>query len=107
MNIIAKIWEQTRVLWLKLWNGRPPSIALLSPAVITALIMAIPIVYVFLRAIQGGIDQWLLLLNKRIPELLISTLSLTLVVTVGAIILGVISAYLIVRTDLPGKSSRS
>lgn len=104
MNI-AKIWEQTRVLWLKLWNGRPPSIALLSPAVITALIMAIPIVYVFLRAIQGGTDQWLLLLNKRIPELLISTLSLTLVVTVGAIILGVISAYLIVRTDLPGKKT--
>lgn len=105
MNTLKIAREQSRALWLNIWNGRPPGMALLTLAAITALIMAIPILYVFLRAIQGGKERWLLLLNQRIPELMYSTLTLAFVVTMGAILLGTLSAFLVVRTDLPGKKT--
>ncbi len=95
-----KIPLQARLL---IWKGNPPGLALEVAALLTALIMFIPIFYVIIRGIQGGLGRWLSLLDSRIPLLLWNTLSLTAVVTAGALVLGVGAAWLINRSDLPGR----
>ena len=65
--------------------------------------MFVPVLYVFVRGLQGGAASWMRLLDTRIPILLQRSLGLTLVVTILGVVLGVSSAWLVVRTDLPGK----
>ncbi|MBM7855652.1 iron(III) transport system permease protein [Desulfohalotomaculum tongense] len=65
--------------------------------------MFIPILYVIVRAAQSGIERWMRLLDTRVPELLWSTLTMTLTVTLMAGIIGVVLAWLVNRTDLPGR----
>ncbi|QGG48485.1 ABC transporter permease [Heliorestis convoluta] len=91
--------------WLKLWRGNPPGLGLLTVAIVTALTMLVPILYVVIRGIQGGADRWLRLLDTRIPILLQNTLSLTFVVTFFALFIGVTLAFLVIRTDLPGRKA--
>ncbi|SDC75590.1 ABC transporter permease [Shouchella lonarensis] len=88
--------------WLNLWHGAPPGPVLFGLAMITALIMAIPIVYVTLEALLAGTDNWLRLLDTRVPHLLWNTLSLTLLVTFFACLIGVSLAWFVHRTHLPG-----
>ncbi|MDY7221011.1 iron ABC transporter permease [Halalkalibacterium halodurans] len=89
--------------WLKLWNGSPPGAVLLSFAAVTGLLMAIPIVYVVWESLFAGADRWLRLLDTRIPQLLWNTLSLTVMVTLFAVAIGVSLAWLVNRTSLPGR----
>ena len=89
--------------WLRIWRGNPPGVVLASLAFVTGFLMFLPIIYVIVRGLQGGKDRWLRLLDTRIPILLQNTLSLTLIVTIFAIIIGVSLAWLVIRTDLPGK----
>ncbi len=86
-----------------IWRGNPPGPALESVALATALVMFIPILYVIVRGIQGGPERWITLLDTRIPYLLWNTLSLTAVVTFGALAIGVGAAWLVNRSDLPGR----
>ena len=65
--------------------------------------MAIPLIYVFYRASLGGGEVWGRLWSTRIPYLLSNTLILTTVVTAATVTLGVSMAWLVERTDLPGK----
>jgi len=88
---------------LYLWRGNPPGIIPEALALITALVMFIPILYVMVRGFQGGWERWLTLLDTRIPQLLWNTLSLTAVVSFGALVIGVGAAWLVTRTDLPGR----
>jgi iron(III) transport system permease protein len=88
---------------LFIWRGNPPGLALEFIALVTALVMFLPVLYVIIRGIQGGLDRWVSLLDSRIPQLLFNTLSLTTVVTAGALVLGVSTAWLINRSDLPGR----
>ncbi len=89
--------------WIGLWQTNPPGIFLLSFGTVIAAIMAIPVVYVIWRSVFAGRDRWLRLLDERIPQLLWSTLSLTIAVTILALIIGVSLAWLVIRTDLPGR----
>lgn len=89
--------------WLNIWKGNPPGPVLLIIGVCTAFIMSIPIVYVIWRSIFAGSDSWTRLLGDRIPKLLWDTLSLTVAVTSTAIVIGVALAWIVARTDLPGK----
>ena len=99
---VLRITLKSRLL---IWRGNPPGLALEAIALVTALVMSIPIFYVIIRGIQGGLDRWISLLDSRIPQLLWNTLSLTTVVTAGALIIGVSTAWLINRSDLPGRNT--
>lgn len=65
--------------------------------------MLLPIFYVLLQGREAGRERWLELWDVRIPGLLWNTLSLTFTVTAGTVVIGVITAFLVVRTDLPGR----
>jgi iron(III) transport system permease protein len=51
----------------------------------------------------AGKSRWLRLLDERIPRLLWNTISLAGVVTFLALLIGISLAWLVIRTDLPGK----
>ncbi|SES95216.1 iron(III) transport system permease protein [Natronincola peptidivorans] len=89
--------------WLHVWKKNPPGTGLLVFGLSIAMIMSIPIVYVVWRSLFAGTNRWLRLLDQRIPELLWNTLSLTAAVTTSTIIIGVSLAWIVIRTDIPGK----
>lgn len=87
----------------KIWRGKRPDGPLAAIGLTTALIMSIPILYVGWRALFAGTERWVKLLDTRIPKLLWNTLSLTVLVTVCAVVIGVACAWFVNRTDLPGR----
>jgi iron(III) transport system permease protein len=89
--------------WLKVWKDNPPGPILLLFGLTVAILMSIPIVYVAWQSIFAGVDRWMRLLDQRIPQLLWNTLSLTGAVTLAAVVIGVSLAWLIIRTDIPGR----
>lgn len=89
--------------WMDHWSGNPPGPILLLIGIVTAILMSVPILYVIWRAVFAGADSWARLLGNRIPGLIWDTLSLVVAVTAAAITIGVSVAWLVVRTDLPGR----
>lgn len=81
----------------------PISPRLAIAAGLVALFVAVPLVYIFIRALGAEPEAWGRLLQTRIWKLLSNTLLLVLTVTGGALLLGVSMAWLTERTDLPGK----
>lgn len=73
------------------------------PSVLIALAMASPLVYLLYQGIGVAPDVWVRLLNTRVPVLLVNTLTLMGLVTLGALTLGLLLAWLIERTDLPAR----
>jgi iron(III) transport system permease protein len=70
---------------------------------LVALFVAIPLVYIFIRALGAEPEAWSRLLQTRIWKLLGNTLLLVAAVTSGALLTGVSMAWLTERTDLPGR----
>ncbi len=89
--------------WLSLWPELPPPAALVIFSALAALAAAIPLFYTIWQGIKAEFATWELLLDQRIPALLFSTLSLAAVVTAAGVSIGLILAWLVVRTDLPGR----
>jgi len=89
--------------WMDIWKGNPPGAVLLLIGLFVALIMSLPIGYVIWKSIFAGADSWGRLIGERIPRLIWDTLSLTAAVTLAAVVIGVLLAWIVVRTDLPGK----
>ncbi|WNF36940.1 iron ABC transporter permease [Bacillaceae bacterium IKA-2] len=102
-NISPTLLHFFRRKWLSIWRGNPPGSVLLLFGVVVGLIMSIPIIYVMWRSLFAGVDSWVRLLDGRIPQLLWDTFSLTFAVTLFAIIIGVSLAWIVIRTDLPGR----
>lgn len=90
-------------LWNEIWGGYAPSLWVLLAVLFSATLIFIPLIYIFIRAIEGGAETWLRILNTRIPTLFWNTTKLTTVVTALAVLIGVASAWLVARTDVPGK----
>ncbi len=84
-------------------NDRRAPLSLLIIAGLTALFLTIPIAYVLIGAAGGGREAWGQAVNIRLPALLWSTGVLTLVVTAASAVIGTLLAFLVVRTDLPGR----
>ena len=82
---------------------KPISPRLAFAAGLVALFVAIPLVYIFIRALGAEAEAWQRLLQTRIWKLLGNTLLLLVAVTGGALLTGVSMALLTERTDLPGK----
>lgn len=82
-------------------RGRP---VLGAAAVGVGALALTPLVYLGIRAFDGGAERVLgLVFRQRTLDLLLRTVSLTAAVAVGSLILGITLAWLIARTDLPGR----
>lgn len=90
-------------LWVRLWCGKPPGLFLLALAAAVAAVMALPIIYVLIQGFGADPGRWRLLLDQRIPALLQRSLGLTAAVTSIALIIAVPLAWLVTRSDLPGR----
>jgi iron(III) transport system permease protein len=64
---------------------------------------ALPLVYVLVRAAGAGGEVWSDLFDRRLPTLLANTLGLAAVAVAGTLVIGTALAYLVVRTDIPGR----
>ncbi len=77
----------------------PP--VLLVPAIAVCLLMVAPLVYLVIRASEGGQELVDLLWRDRTVEILRNTVVLTVVVTLASLALALPIAWLTTRTDLP------
>jgi len=72
--------------------------------VVATAVAQIPLLYLVLRTLGQGRERVLsVLLSERVAELTARSLALTVVVTTACVVLGVGSAYLVTRTDVPGR----
>jgi iron(III) transport system permease protein len=115
IGLNAGNWKLTRIVMISsLLNSkfktqpaklrRVPA-GLWVPAGLAALLAAIPLAYVALRAAQGDAELWQRVLNAQLPGLLANTLLLALLVAGGTALLGTALAWLVERTDLPGRAA--
>lgn len=80
-------------------NGAP--VALWLPALVVVAVVLLPLVYLVIRAWDGGDELWRLLWRARTFTLLKNTVSLAVLVTLGSVLISVPIAWLLHRTDLP------
>jgi iron(III) transport system permease protein len=83
--------------------GRRPSLLLVGAAAAVLALVALPLVYLVVRAAGRGGDAWNVLLRARTGELVADTAVLVAVVTGAAVLVAVPLAWLVTRTDLPGR----
>ncbi|HUG16571.1 MAG TPA: iron ABC transporter permease [Thermomicrobiales bacterium] len=76
-------------------------VALWLPALLVALLMVFPILYLLIRASEGRWELVDLLWRARTFQILRNTIVLTVVVTLGSIAVALPVAWLTSRTDLP------
>ena len=81
----------------------PISPRLVIAAGLVALFVAIPLAYIFIRALGAEPEAWQRLFQARIWKLLGNTLLLVIAVTSGALLTGASMAWFTERTDLPGR----
>ncbi len=73
-------------------------------AAIAVGLAQVPLAYLAIRTVQLASERGVAnLFGPRAAELAVRSVALAAVVTVGCIVLGVASAFLVVRTDLPGR----
>jgi iron(III) transport system permease protein len=83
---------------------RRPPVLLLLAATVAAVVAILPIVYLVDRAGSLGWEAaWRELYQQRTFDLLVRSLTLALVVTLLASVIGVAAAWLVVRSDVPGR----
>ena len=82
-------------------STRPPVLLSAAGVAVVALV-CLPLVYLVVRVVDGGVDAWVVLGRARILELVGNTALLVALVTGAALVLGVPLAWLVTRTDLPG-----
>lgn len=81
-------------------GARPPALLAAAGLAVIAL-LALPLVYLILRAVGG--DAWNVLLSDNLWDLIRDTGVLVVAVTATTLAVGVPLAWLVVRTDLPGR----
>ncbi len=68
-----------------------------------AALLGLPLVYLLVRSLEADQATWSSLFATQLAPLLITTFSLAVTVTTLAVALGVGLAFLVERTDLPGR----
>jgi len=85
-------------------SARAP-LPLRSAALVVALLCALPLVIVVVKAFESGAgDAFALVWRPRVGELLGNTVALVALTGVASTVLGVAAAWLVERTSLPGRS---
>src|SRR5690606_19454279 len=74
---------------------------LFVPALLAALLPAIPITYLVIRAVGAGGERWQRIIEADLAGLVARSLLLALLVAVGTVLVAVPWAFLVVRSDLP------
>jgi len=82
---------------------RRPPLLLAAAALAVVALVCLPLAYLVLRVAQGGTDAWSVLGRHRILELVAQTALLVVLVTTAALLVGVSLAWLVTRSDLPGR----
>ncbi|MEO6867261.1 MAG: iron ABC transporter permease, partial [Gaiellales bacterium] len=72
-------------------------------AIATTILPLIPIAYLLIRAGGAGIDAWRTTLDTGLIGISIRSMVLALLVAAGTIVIAVPYAFLVVRSDLPGR----
>ena len=72
-------------------------------SLLVVLLAAVPLVFVIYSSAQLDTQGWVGLWSSRLPRLLSNTLSLSLLVGIGSIVLGVSAAWWITRREFPGR----
>jgi iron(III) transport system permease protein len=85
---------------LRLWNRLNSPVI---PAWLVTALAIIPLLFVLTTSAGLDVEQWQALWSNRLPGLLFNTLSLAVLVAIGSVILGVSSAWLIVRRRFVGR----
>lgn len=93
---------RTPITYQKIRSKISPRLTLAAGLV--ALFVAVPLIYLFLRAAGAEAEAWQRLFQTRIWKLLGNTLLLVFAVTSGALLTGVSMAWFTERTDLPGRT---
>jgi iron(III) transport system permease protein len=89
--------------WARQGRGRPPATPLVISAAVALLALA-PVGFLFDQTLSTSWDEaQRLLLRSFVGDLLVNTMALVAVGTVACAILGVAVAWLVERTDLPGR----
>ncbi len=91
----------TQTVTLPLFNSRMTLRGALSLLVV--LLAAIPLVFVIYSSLQLDSEGWAGLWSSRLPGLLWNTLSLSVLVGLGSMVLGVSAAWWITRREFPGR----
>jgi iron(III) transport system permease protein len=86
---------------MKAAGQRPPS-SLVIPAGIVVTLLQLPLAYLTVRALGSG-EVLDVLWRRRTLDLVVSTGLLVVGVTAAAVVVGVALAWLVTRTDLPGR----
>ncbi|HEY8486772.1 MAG TPA: hypothetical protein VIL11_05205, partial [Limnochordales bacterium] len=81
---------------------RPPAGLVVAALAVTALVL-LPPLYLLLRAAEAPPGAWRWVLQPRTWQLLRNSLALAAAVTVSAVAVAVPVAWLVARTDLPGR----
>lgn len=83
---------------------RRAPLPLLAVAVVAAVVAVVPIVYLVDRAGSlGWARAWSVVVQERTLELATRSLVLGLVVTAACVVVGVVAAWLVVCSDVPGR----
>ncbi|MBM7646125.1 iron(III) transport system permease protein [Scopulibacillus daqui] len=81
-----------------------PPLWMFVPTIIVILFVLLPLVYIILRAKQAGWHTAIeLIFRPRVYELLRNTVLLTATVTLASMTIGLITAWCIERSNLPGR----
>ncbi|HWV84612.1 MAG TPA: iron ABC transporter permease [Capillimicrobium sp.] len=83
--------------------SRRPPVALVVAAVAVVALVCLPLVYLVVRVAEGGADAFDVLGRPRTVELVARTCGLVAATTGAAVAIGVPAAWLVTRTDLPGR----
>lgn len=90
--------------WAQRLPAQRPPLLLWFSAIIVAALALLPLSYLFIRTAEAGFSKtWDILLRPRTLEIFWGSAGLALGVTLASVIIGVLLAWLTVRTDLPGR----
>jgi iron(III) transport system permease protein len=85
-------------------HRRGPALWLVVGAALAGLVALTPLVYLAVRALEPGLAVFAeIVAQPRTGELLVRSVALAGAVTGACLVLGILGAWLVVRTDLPGR----
>ena len=84
-------------------EGRRPPLALALAATVVVALLGLPLAYLVIRVAGGGRQALEVLWDDSTLELVVNTVLLVGGVVVAAIVVAVPTAWLVTRTDLPGR----
>ncbi|MEW6696232.1 MAG: ABC transporter permease [Bacillota bacterium] len=101
---LGMVRRTSRIIPLSgLWGDLPAPAGLTVLGIVAGVLASLPAILVVSTALNGSFQLLQRLLQTKILYLLLNTLALMVAVTTVTVVISLLLAFLIVRTDLPGK----